>query len=257
MATTRTEGQRTGGNLTFRDDNLSPAKGKSLWEDCPLLAIQSDPSVGLIQENDFVQFITAEDGLSSTLTNTGSAKILAGGAFGQLELGPSDGSVTDNDEAYVGSTTAVITPATGKDVWFEARVKFTEANADDANIIVGLSSTYAANTLQDGGAGPPANYTGVVFYKVDGGTVWNVENSTTTSQTTIASAATRQSGAWARLGFHMESNSLITWFINGEAVGASETNMPAAAMGVVLGVKNGDTNEEFLYVDWFRLVQLR
>jgi len=257
MATTRTEGQRTKGNLTFRDDNLSPAKGKSIWEDCPLLAIRSDPSVGLIWENDFNHYATTEDGLTSTITNSGATGILASGAYGQLELQPSDGTVADNDETYVGSTTALVVPATGKDVWFEARVKFTEANTDDANIIVGLSSTYAANTLVDDGAGPAANYTGVVFYKVDGGTTWIGENSTTTNQTTVTGLATRQSGSWARLGFHMESNTLITWYINGEAVGASTTNMPAAAMGLVFGVKNGDTNEDILYVDWFRLVQLR
>jgi len=252
-----TESVRKGGNLFFRDRSLSRDKGKSLWEDCPLLAIQADPSIGMVVKNDFDQFVSTQQGLTSVLTDTGAAAILASGAFGQLELQPSDGTVADNDEAYIGSTTAIITPATGKDVWFEARVKFTEANTDDANIMVGLCSVYAANTLVDNGAGPAADYDGIVFYKVDGGTVWNCENSVATAQTTIASVATRTSGAWVNLGFHMSSNTSIAWYIDGAQVAASTTNIPTAAMGVLFGLKNGDTNEEKLYVDWFRLVQLR
>jgi hypothetical protein len=244
------------GNLILADKDLSP--DNSMWDDCPLLAIRSDPSVGYIWENDFYHYITAEDGLTSTLTDTGSAAIDAG-AGGILKILPSDGSVANNDEAYVGGTSAVVALAAGKDLWFETRVKFTEGSTDDANIIAGLSTVYAANTLQDDGAGPPANYDGIVFFKVDGGTVWQAETSSGDgTQTTIADVGTRTSGSYTRLGFGVSGISSVTFYIDGVAVGTTTATLPDTNMRPVWGLKNGaDTTVEGLYVDWFRIAQLR
>ena len=243
------------GNLVIEDTDLSPTN--SIWDDCPLLAIRQDPSVALVWHDDFSGYLTTHNGLTTVATDAGACAI-SEGAGGQLKIDPSDGTVADNDEAYVGGTYDVFTLAAGKDLWFEAKVKFTEANADDANIIVGLSTVYAANTLQDNGAGPPANYDGIVFFKVDGGTVWQGETSSGDgTQTTLTSLATRSSGTWTRLGIFVDGTTQATFYIDGVSVGTQTLTLPDNVVGPVFGVKNGGANEENLYVDYYRVAQLR
>ena len=248
------------GNLLITDAVLSPSV--SMWDDCPLLAIFNDPAVGSIFFDDFVFFVHQQNGWSCTLTNAGHNHV-EDATGGLLYMHASDVTVADNDETYVGmdsyigANSKVYVPTAGKDIWFEARVKFTEANVDDANVIAGLMSKWSADALIDNGGGPFAAYDGIVFFKVDGGTVWQAEASNGEAQTTLTSVATRQSGTWTRLGMFIDGSSSVTFYINGVAVGTTTTNLPDAGITPVFGVKNGDTNEEALYVDWVRVVQLR
>lgn len=258
MATLKTQGVWKSGNLSYRDVNLSPAN--TLWDTCPLLAIAADPRMARVYRNDFTDYTDGEGGLSSTLTHSGSTAVAAatsGLPSGVLVITCSDGTVVDNDEASVGSEVKSWILQTGKDLWYEARVKFTEQNADDANIGVGLMSTHAANTLQADGVGPPASYDGIVFYKVDGGTVWNIECSQAGNQTTVISVATRQSGSWARLGFHVVGRERVDFYIDGIQVGSISANLPTAAMGLFFGARNGFTNNEVLNADSVDIVQLK
>jgi hypothetical protein len=237
------------GNLLIEDSVLSASA--SIWDDCPLLAINQDPTIGLVWDEPFISYVTTQGGLTSTATEGGSA---AGGAGGYLTIVA--GNAGDNDEIYVGGTHDVFTPAAGRDLWFEARAKLTEANTDDANIVIGLSTIYSADFMQDDGAGPAADYDGLIFFKVDGGTVWQTESSTSTSQTTNASAATFTSGSWVRLGIFLEGITQATFYVDGTSVGSVTVNLPDTAFSPVIGAKNGDTNDETLYVDWFKAVQL-
>lgn len=256
MATLHTESKRVAGNLFLRDTNLSPAN--SLWETCPLQAIASDPTLARVYYNDFSQFTTGEEGLASDVTDGGSVGVVAASAAypnGCVRL-LNDGA-TDNEEVYLGSETATWILQAGKDLWYESRIKFTEVATDDANIMVGLSSTMADDTLVDNGAGPAADYDGINFFKVDGGTVWQAECSASTNQTTNASVQTRSSGAWTDLGFHVTGNEKVDFYINGVLVATIDAYLPTAATGLLYGVKNGDTAAESLYAQFVKVVQLR
>jgi hypothetical protein len=225
-----------------------------MWWDCPLNEIRQDPSIGFELYDDFSQYTTVHAGLTSTLVGGGAAVVLTGQHGGLLELDP---TADDNDEAYVGSTYTIVVPTGAREIWFECSAKFTEASTSAANVMVGLSSTYATGALQAAGAGPPANYSGSVLYKVDGGTTWNYEVSNAASQTTCADIATRTSGSFTRLGFKLTGLSLGTAFINGVAVASAASNIPTSAMGLFFGVRNGAAANEKLYIDWYRLVGLR
>lgn len=258
MAALKAKTVRKAGNLWIEDENLSPPN--SLWNTCPLAAIAHEPHLASVYENDFFTFTTGEEGLASTIINTGSAGIFATAAGyhgGVLELTPSDGSVADNDETYIGSENKQWILAAGKDLWLEWWLKFAEANTDDANIVVGLSSLYNENFLIDNGAGPSANYHGITLFKVDGGTVWQAETSAGASQATSISVATRKSGVWQRLGIHVIGTEQVDFYIDGIAVASHTTYLPTASMGLVAGVKNGDTNEEKLYLDKVKAVHMR
>lgn len=243
------------GNLALRETVKGRATASNVWADCPLLAALNDPTLLAVYENHFLNYVTTMDGLTTVATDSGGVTVDAAtaGRYGVMNLSMSDGSVGDNDEVYVGSTTKSFILSAGRKLWFEAWVKFTEANTDDANVIVGLSSTYAANTLQDNGGGPPAEYDGIVFFKVDGGTVWNCETSAATTQQTTATTTTRTSGSWTKLAFKYDGASTVTFYINDTAVASHATTLPTAAMGLIFGGKNGDTNEEGVLVDFVKV----
>ena len=171
---------------------------------------------------------------------------------GVLQIG-CDGD--DNDECYISSIAEIFKFQTDKRLFFEAYVKLTEANTDDANIIIGLSDTVAADSLVDDGAGPMASYDGVVFFKVDGGTVWQFESSNAATQDTEMDVGDVNDGEWTKLAFFYDPNdgvtAIITPYVDGVAGTAVNLTIAGLAeMHILMGVKAGGTNEEALLVDY-------
>lgn len=209
--------------------------------------------------------------ITATDSGTGAVGDAAGGI---LPLVASDGTVADNDETYAElPPNEVFKFAADKPLLFEARVQFTEANTDDANVIVGVKDAVAANTLLDNGGGPAASYSGAVFFKVDGGTRWQCETSNAGTQTTtdlVASDANNLSRATQTAGGstyqtlrieylpYSSTNAYVNFYIDGvhvcqhDYIFTSATEMQACA-----GVKNGDTNLETLNVDYAACYQAR
>lgn len=198
-----------------------------------------------------------------TATVGGYAAVSDGGA---VDVGDASGGVlsiastgNDNDETYISSMHEVFLIEATKNLAFEARVKLTEAAVDDANIIVGLSDTVAANSLLDNGAGPMASYDGVVFFKVDGGTVWQAETSNAGVQVTDTNAGAFTTAAWTVLRIEVDFNDGVTasvrFYVNG-VIGATSTLTIAglAEMHVLMGVKAGGANAETLLVDYWEVV---
>jgi len=169
---------------------------------------------------------------------------------------------TDNNESYVSSEHETFLFQTDKKLILEARVKLTEANTDDANIIVGLSDTVAADSLIDDGAGPMASYDGAVFFKVDGGTVWQAETSNATTQKTDTDAGAFSDDTWTILQIIYDYNdgvtANVTFYVDG-TLGATLTLTIAGLqeMHLLLGAKAGDANAETLLVDYVHVIQER
>lgn len=173
---------------------------------------------------------------------------------------PSD--VANNDEHYLSSVAENWLFAVSKPLWFEARVALTEVNVDDANLILGLSDTVAANSLLDNGAGPMASYDGAVWFKVDGGTVWQFETSNAGTQVTTASAGAFLSNTWYRVGFLFNPadgvTGIVTPYLNG--VKGTPQNLTLAGleeMHVLFGVKAGGGAAETLRVDYVKIIAAR
>ena len=169
---------------------------------------------------------------------------------------------TDNNESYVSSEHEIFAFQTTKRLFFEARVKLTEAATDDANIIVGLSDTVAEDSLLDNGGGPMASYDGALFFKVDGGTVWQAETSNAATQETDTSAGAFTDGAWHKLGIDYDYNdgvtAIVKFFVDG-VLGATLDLVIAGLeeMHILLGGKAGDANAETLLVDYVHVVAER
>lgn len=212
------------------------------------------------RESDFEHYVTA-DAYSTVVSDSGTVAV--GDAVGGIVvLTPSDGTVGDNDEAYLKGTTEIYKFANNQPFRFEALVQFTEANTDDANIMVGVANAVAANHLQDNGAGPLASYSGACFYKVDGGTTWNVEVSVGATQVTEALTDTAGGASYQRLRIEFQPITSTVgecrFWIDGVLKKVlSFTYTGATEMQECFGVKNGSTNLEVLNVDYASCRQLR
>ena len=202
---------------------------------------------------------------TGTQTDTGTITILDS-AGGVLQLEASDGSIGDNDESYAGTTNEPFLFAASKPLWFEARVKLGAADTDAANVAVGLiSAANAANTIQDNGAGPPASYSGITIFKVDGGSAWAAEASIAGTQTTITLTAPGAPGTtYQKLGIEFIPTSAtvatVNIYVDGVLVGstAAFTFTSATEMSAFVGVKNGGTAvNTTLHVDYVLVRQVR
>jgi hypothetical protein len=162
-------------------------------------------------------------------------------------------AATDNHEAYLTSGESVKFEA-GKPVYIGCRMKLTEANTDDANWIFGLTDQGGANTLQDNGAGPPASWSGAVFFKVDGTMTIQTEASLTGAQDTNTNVGTFVSGTEYELGI-LWDGTVLKFFLDGvlvETVSAS-ANLATTELTPTFGLKNGGANVETLQFDWWIL----
>ena len=232
-------------------------------------------SVGLLGlthgiSDDFQDYLSGGR-FTSVLTDSGT--VAAGDAAGGVvTLTPSDGTVADNDEAYMKSTQEVFKFAAGKPLVAECRLKFTEANTDDANVAFGLKDAVAANSILDDGGGPAASYSGCVFFKTDGDTVWNAESSNGATQktdnlvnTVSLDKLTKTAGGGVYQTLKIEATpnggGLIdfAFYIDGALVARHKDRSYSSAteMQLFVGVKNGGANLETVLVDYIRCHQVR
>ena len=136
----------------------------------------------------FDEFISLNTAVWTTVaTDSGTAAVPAVQAAdvnGFVTLTASDGTAADNDETYI-YTREISKFLDGKPIIIGARVQCVEAATNAANWLFGIGEGFGlANTLLDNGGGPPADYDGACFFKVDGGTRWQCESSLGTTQTT-------------------------------------------------------------------------
>jgi hypothetical protein len=208
---------------------------------------------------------------TTTATDTGTSTV-GDAAGGVMALTPSDGTVADNDEIYLQSK-EVFRFAAGKPIKFAARVQFTEANADDANVFVGLMDAPIANALLDDGAGPKASFSGVGFYKVDGGTRWQVIYSIATTRVVADLSATNTNNKIAATAGGASYQLLeidvipitsttcnVEFAIDGSTVYTMKDRVwtNGTEMAIAFGLKNGAaTNVETLNIDYVACAQKR
>jgi hypothetical protein len=237
-----------------------------------------DPALGTIRdhlriEDDFYWYITAH-GWTTVATDSGT---IAHGdvANGVVQLLPSDGTVSNNDEAYLKSTCEVFKFATNRAIYGECRLQFTEGATDDVNVAFGFKDAWAANSIVDDGAGMATSFSGAIIYKVDGGTVWKCVTSNSTTQTISTSTTTAGGSSYQTLAIKCVevdgTNMEVTFFVDGQplmlAPVSGQSPRPikhtvaiasATEMMVGAGIKNGaDTTVEALNIDYIIATQTR
>ncbi len=236
----------------------------------PVLSTPPDPRLWHGFTEDFDHLVSA-DRWTKIATDTGT--ILVGDAAGGIvTLFPSDGTEGDNDEVYLHTTAELFLIAADKPMVYEALCQFAQANTDDANVAHGFLSGPAANAIIDDGAGVDTNFSGAMFYCVDGALTWNVIYSDGATQTkAVLSAANSLDGlvhnaasaAYQQLQIEiipLTSTLLdVLFYIDDVLVYKmkDQTYANATECGVTLGAKNGDTNAETVLFDLVMAYQKR
>lgn len=102
-----------------------------------------------------------------TVTDSGTVA-MGDAAGGTVVLTPSDGSVADNDEAYLATPNEVFKLATDRPLYGRARLQFSEVAANVVNIAFGFQNAVGANSIVDNGGLKVSGDT-IAIYKQDGG----------------------------------------------------------------------------------------
>jgi hypothetical protein len=225
-------------------------------------------------------YVFEEDFLNDQLdavmvdTVTDSGTVAIGDAVGGIAvLTPSDGTVADNDEAYLATPNEVFKFAAGKPIHAVCRLQFTEINTDDANIAFGFQNAVGANSIVDDGGGVKVSGSACCIYKIDGGTKWVVVtamNGVTTdalhTSTTVAGGSSYQLLEIDIVDSNINSGYITATFkVDGRYLVDSQGRQivhhvaiaSATEMQLFVGVKNGGANLETLNVDYLAASQLR
>lgn len=218
------------------------------------------------------QMILFEDFLSGAPDEWTAAGDTAAGTDaigGQLDITTTG---TDNNEATLTLDNKIVVVAASKTISFMARVQYAEANTDDANVFVGLTDEAVATILGDDGAGPPADYTGVGFHKLDGGTNWiaEVANGTTHETVTldangslnkIAQTAGGSDFVLLEIDITPKTSTLIDVIFKIDGITVHKvtdfTFTSMGAMAPVAVIKAGGANAETMLIDFIGLAQVR
>lgn len=130
-----------------------------------------------------------------TVTDTGTVAI-GDEAGGVATLTPSDGTVVDNDEAYLQTANELFLWAANRELYFKARVQFVETAAGVYNVAFGVANAPVADTLIDNGGGIRASGSLAVIYKVDGESVWRCTARGNTTVTISQSSTAAVGSTW-------------------------------------------------------------
>ena len=179
-------------------------------------------------------------------------------------------AATDNDPAGVVLAAKPAVVAASSPLHFACKAQYAEANTDDANVFIGLTNQALTAAMQDDGAGPPADYSGIGFHKVDGGTNWIVEfaNSTTHKTTTLDADGSLDGTAKTAGGASYQTFEIVVvpktstacdvhFIIDGVTVQRflDQVYTSLAAMAPMGLIKAGSANAETLLLDYIAFAQ--
>lgn len=181
-------------------------------------------------------------------------------------------NAADNAEGTLTLDSKPALVAANKSISFAARVQFAEANTDAGNLFIGLTDEAVATAMGDDAAGPPADYSGAGFHKLDGGTVMIAEVSNGTTQETqvldangsinkIAQASGSASYRLFEVDLIPKTSTTMDVVFKIDGIVVHKVNdfvwTSMAAMAPVVVVKAGSASAEVIKVDFIGLAMNR
>ena len=180
-----------------------------------------------------------------------SALISADAENGALVL--SSTATTDDDGAAIQADNCSFLVKSGKKLWFEARVKVSDA--DQCDMFVGLCENFATNpenAIAEGCAR-------VGFELVDGSAVIKCVTDNNTASTKTSSGVSASDATYVRLGFRTDGSS-IRFYVNRSLVLTAD--IPSAIAAITLGpaffgLSGNNTGTHTRTIDYIMAVQER
>jgi hypothetical protein len=235
------------------DPLLNPTFQGGLWASCPLWEFMHDPAIGVLLDENFVEY-DASTGGEYTLTQATAGSAAISTTFpGTLAI--DSGSTTATQGANVQRLKSAFVPAANKSLWAEFRVLFTGVGNLNVETFIGLAAS--DTTIIATSAVSTQNRIGWSSVTDDGVLLFDVDKAGTG---TTAAATTIAASTWLRLGFYYDGASdTLVQFINGAAFGnpITTTHIPKVAVFPSLVVQSGGSDQPVLNVGGYRIFQLR
>jgi len=185
---------------------------------------------------DFDYYVAAN--WTVTETQAGATQALTDGDGGLLLI---TNTAADDDLVALQKVGESYRFASGKELFFEARLKVSDATQSD--VVIGLQITDAT---------PLDVSDGVFFIKADGSTSVSLLVEKNGTATTTSSVATMSNDTFISLGFYYDGASSIQYSVNGVVKGTSvTTNLPDDEdMTVTIALQNGEAVAKTMTVDY-------
>jgi len=185
---------------------------------------------------DFDYYVAAN--WTVTETQAGATQALTDGDGGLLLI---TNTAADDDLVALQKVGESYRFASGKELFFEARLKVSDATQSD--VVIGLQITDTT---------PLDVSDGVFFIKADGSTSVSLLVEKNGTATTTSSVATMANDTFISLGFYYDGASSIQYSVNGVVKGTSvTTNLPDDEdMTVSIALQNGEAVAKTMTVDY-------
>jgi len=185
---------------------------------------------------DFDYYVAAN--WTVTETQAGATQALTDGDGGLLLI---TNTAADDDLVSLQKVGESYRFASGKELFFEARLKVSDATQSD--VVIGLQITDTT---------PLDVSDGVFFIKADGSTSVSLLVEKDGTATTTSSVATMANNTFISLGFYYDGASSIQYFVDGVVKGTSvTTNLPDDEdMTVTIALQNGEAVAKTMTVDY-------
>lgn len=180
-----------------------------------------------------------------TETDSGATQALADGDGGLLLV---TNTAADNDLVSLQKVGESFRFAAGKKLFFEARLKVSDATQSD--VVVGLQITDTT----------PLDVTdGVFFIKADGAATVDLRVEKNNTASTASAMATMANDTFIRLGFYYDGVSAVSYFVDGSLGGSlATTNLPDDEdLTVTFAIQNGEAVAKTMTVDYIYVAKER
>lgn len=135
----------------------------------------------------------------------------------------------------------------GKQLWFETKVKFSEAT--EIGLFLGLSTTDTT---------PLTTTDSVGFRKADGTAAIHSVTEDNTTETTTASVHTLVAATYVTLGFHWDGVSSVRFFVNRSLAATHTANIEQTnKLALTVNLTNGEAVAKTLTIDYIYCAQER
>lgn len=201
-----------------------------------------DPSKFHTYFNDFDTFVVGDWTITTTEAGAGSATEALTDADGGVLLVTNDAA--DNDADFFQKVGESFLMEAGKESWFKARFKVSDATQSD--FVIGLQVTDTS----------PLDATdGIYFMKDDGDALLDVycRKNATTGSTSATGIATVADDTYLTVGWYYDGKSSVKYFVNDVHKGTldgSSTYLPDTELTVSFGIQNGEAVAKTMSVDY-------
>ncbi len=212
-----------------------------------------DPSSIHVWFDDFDDFAAAQWIITTTEAGAGSATEAVGNEDGGVLVITNDAADNDNDFFQWSGTDASgavesFKFASGKKLWFKARLKISDATQSD--FVIGLQITDTS---------PLAVTDGVYLMKDDGDANLDCYVTKDSTSTTSVAASTLSDDTYAVLGFYYNGVDAVEFYKDGvEIASLATTNLPDdEELTISFGIQNGEAVAKVLSLDYILVAKER